>query len=235
MKLIAFALLWAGVAGQKADWMIPGGEVVISFAGKMNVPRKGTNLTLDHGWVGFWPGLRGKDLFLQPILSDFSGHEQWTMSSQAWSPGGASPTCTPGAARQHCACGSYCHDTGVYHITPGTTISWYMAKKQPQDPTNTDWVSGFSTSTGHSMELAVRFPEGSNSTGHLTALLEEGGYNSLDQAPRDPIEVWDMVVLNSHGQKLHPKWSCSDDGQFSHINCNWKDGSRSGVQILFHT
>eukprot|EP00992_Anisonema_acinus_P009880 TRINITY_DN6076_c0_g1_i2.p1 TRINITY_DN6076_c0_g1~~TRINITY_DN6076_c0_g1_i2.p1 ORF type:complete len:233 (-),score=50.26 TRINITY_DN6076_c0_g1_i2:37-735(-) len=232
MWLAAVALLWVGAAAQDATWRIPQGEDVVSFSGKMNVPRKGTNLTRDSpGWVSFWPGLNGQSIFLQPCLNDNAHQPLWNMFSEAWS-----PVCAPGASSKECTCARrFCWDDGVNNIEPGTTISWYMAKKQPQDPTNTDWVSGFSTSTGHSMELAVRFPEGSNSTGHLTALLEEGGYNSLDQAPRDPIEVWDMVVLNSHGQKLHPKWSCSDDGQFSHINCNWKDGSRSGVQILFHT
>eukprot|EP00992_Anisonema_acinus_P010475 TRINITY_DN6608_c0_g1_i1.p1 TRINITY_DN6608_c0_g1~~TRINITY_DN6608_c0_g1_i1.p1 ORF type:complete len:125 (+),score=20.40 TRINITY_DN6608_c0_g1_i1:190-564(+) len=120
-------------------------------------------------------------------------------------------------------------------MEPGTTISWYMKKKEPHNPANTDWVCGFSTSTGHRSQLDVRFPAGSNSSkGFLTAVLEESHYTALDQAPRDPLEVWDMEVLNSQGQVLTPSWSCEQGGyHFSRINCNWKDGSRSGVQITF--
>eukprot|EP00994_Dinema_validum_P003923 NODE_1945_length_802_cov_66.725100_g1541_i0.p1 GENE.NODE_1945_length_802_cov_66.725100_g1541_i0~~NODE_1945_length_802_cov_66.725100_g1541_i0.p1 ORF type:complete len:264 (+),score=66.52 NODE_1945_length_802_cov_66.725100_g1541_i0:58-792(+) len=233
------AWLCCTTAAIKATWKIPNGEDVVRFAGKMNVPAKGTNLTRDNpGHPVFWPGLNGQGIFLQPVLQDGGKRPEWRMYSEGWS-----PSCAPGVPRVKCACTKptykfqYCWDAGVNGVAPGTVISWYMAKKEPRSATNTDWVSGFVTSAGERSEMEVRFPVASNSSkGYLTALLQEGHYTALDQVPRGTVEVWDMVVRTSQGRVLSPVWGCDKPTpkyQFSQINCKWTDGTRSGVQITF--
>lgn len=208
---------------QHATWELPAGEEVVSLTGKMNVPKRGSNLHRPgRGMVSMWPALRGHNFFMQTCLID-GEHDH---AGFAWLNAAYDGVC---AGKGVCSCrkkgAKQCNDKHE-QMKEGATISWYIEKK------DTLWVAGFTTSSGQSSEVWMKM-EG-KADKHVTALLVEGSYDSADETPREPVEVWDIVAKNPEGKSLDMNFSCDQGGRkFSHINCDWKDGNRKGVQLTF--
>jgi hypothetical protein len=212
------------IAGnQNAQWNIPKGEEVVSLTGKMNIPKRGTNFHRpNRGMVAFWPALRGHNFFMQTCLTDSTKPQGYVTQNAAYH--GA---CAAGHGFCNCrgSKGQQCNDK-EHILKEGGTFSWYIEKKGDL------WVAGFTTSSGLSSEVWMKM-EG-KADNHVTALLVEDSYDSEDETPKEPLEVWDIVAKNPQGKSFDMTFSCNQDGRkFSHINCNWKDGNRKGVQLTF--
>jgi len=212
-------------ANQLAGWDIPKGEEVVSLTGKMNVPQRGSNLHRPgRGQVVFWPGIKGNDgFFMQTILIDRDIRPELVWLDAAYGgkcAGKGKCTCMTGKAKQ-------CNDDAVKFAKAGATISWYIEKRDNL------WVAGFTSSDGQSSEVWMNMGD-KKADKHVTALLVEGKYDSADETPKEPLEVWDIVAKNPQGKPLEMTFLCNQDGrEFSHIDCNWKDGNRKGVRLTF--
>jgi hypothetical protein len=205
---------------QDATWKIPAGQEVVSLTGKMNVPKRGSNFHRpNRGMVAIWPALRGHNFFMQTCFIDSSNPHGYEWQNAAYH----------GACAGKGACfrrGSQCNDKLYAYLKEGSVISWYIEKK------GSLWVAGFTSSNGQSSEVWMKM-EG-KADNHVTALLVEDSYDSADETPKEPLEVWDIVAKSPEGKSFDMTFSCNQDGRkFSHINCNWKDGDRKGVQLTF--
>jgi hypothetical protein len=227
--LLLVGLTFATAENQHAIWTIPSGEEVVSLTGKMNVPKRGSNLHRPgRGMVAIWPALKGANFFMQTCLID--GSHISASKGYGWVDAAYHGVC---AGKGECNCrqegAKQCDDsTGKQRnfAKEGSTISWYIEKRDQL------WVAGFSSSDGQSSEVWMKM-EG-KADNHVTALLVEGSYDSADETPKEPLEVWDIVAKNPQGKSFDMTFSCNQGGrQFSHINCNWKDGNRKGVQLTF--
>merc|ERR1719335_997805 len=70
---------------QHATWELPAGEEVVSLTGKMNVPKRGSNLHRPgRGMVAMWPALRGHNFFMQTCLVDSSKPQGWVTQNAAY-------------------------------------------------------------------------------------------------------------------------------------------------------
>jgi hypothetical protein len=185
----------------------------------MNIPKRGSNLHRpNRGMVAYWPALKGHNFFMQTCLVDSTKPQGWLTQNAAY--------------HGECASKGDCFNRGSQRndhqhiLKEGGTFSFYIEQK------GSLWVAGFTTTSGLSSELWMKM-EG-KADNHVTALLLEDGYDSADETPTEPLEVWDIVAKNAQGKSFDMTFSCNQGGRkFSHINCNWSDGSRKGVQVTF--
>jgi len=209
----------ADAGNQAATWQIPKGEEVVSLTGKMNVPKRGSNFHRpNRGMVAYWPALKGHNFFMQTCLVDSTKPQGWVTQNAAYD--------------GECAGKGDCYNRGPQRndhehiLKEGGTFSFYIEQK------GSLWVAGFTTTSGLSSEIWMKMEGKADS--HVTALLLEDGYDSADETPTESLEVWDIVAKNAQGKSFDMTFSCNQGGRkFSHINCNWSDGSRKGVQVTF--
>jgi len=245
MRSIIFAFLSTAFAdvrlgGCDAKMVMPNGKWVSEFSGKMNVPKEPQKAPHGpHPWLSFWPAL-GSPL-MQTCLT-YSGKQGWFMDSQFW---GCQQgwQCSKRGDTSHNDCsGRYCDQQLHSGISAGDTITFAirLSKSSAKDiPTNLTAAGGqityeiVASTSGSGSQRLVGWTSTSQPPTHVQGIMCENMPDDHQTTPRDPIQIWDMVIKDQNGQAVQPKWHKCTSKNGIKIDCNWKSGSKKGISVTF--